>query len=1006
MGLDGLLEKYRKKEVKPGALSLVKTAERAEAVYDLSEKKNITTELADAEILSGELLESNKSLEDSPMFQKMDGLLDVFDPSEPPKGGEGQADPMGEIMKAEMKVMRETAKWGTKAMSYVFSPIDRSFKFMTNALMYDPLTKSVAGPIKRLAIHIAKEQEVLRRIREAGAVGSPEEINEIEQEVDSQISEMIKQVNADTEEDGVEVADFLKSGKNALKSLVPWPGYADDVKSFGGISADSFERIVGNEAPVYYAPVGDIALQTTAIIGIAKLANSAQTAKDAASLAKGAKLTRSEVNAIKKLHKQASKAAKVPIKAIGVPAADDAMTATQKLIGLIKEAKPLRSQKSLLVHKNRQNQARKLMQVQKNVRGSRLVHATKGAMKGKSATPDFSPLNAGLTPVEIDTLFDMVNTSQLGMGFNKGRGVLSLDKLLKGNLITKGEIANLEAVFGTGLTKALFKKGSIVSMVQDLSFDVINTPRALLASADLSAGGRQGIIFSVSHPIASMKAMGRSVKAALSTKYADGIEKVTKSNSWGKLADRFGVHSSPMGFAAKIGEKEEIYMSRIAENLPFGIGKVVAASERAFTTFLNQQRREVFILQAKKWIRRGITPKNNPKSFQDYANFVNHATGRGSLDQLHPGALTAMNAVFFSPRFQVSRVQVMGDLIRPTTTLNARKVIARDLAEFYATGMGIMGMAKAGGAEVEMDYRSSDFGKIKVGNTRYNYWGAFQSLVRVAGQMYSGEIKQTGTGKLKNKARDEILLNFLRTKLAPVPSRAWDVAVGETFLGDPVELTGKFVGKASYESLVPLFIQDSVDAWRFQGADAQFPLSATLAFTGIGVQTWELAPFAELELAKDSLSRQTFGKNYDELSYSEAKELDINILVDHPGIVDLEHKVKFENNSVNYLKRQAQEMRKSERFVEKHINKELLQALNDMQIRVGGIERVFGNWRLDDGQYKEYQERVAKNINELFEETKLLWDAAGANEKYELMTRILSGAKTLSAREMKIGEMK
>jgi len=1004
MRYEALLEQYRKKDVRPEIPSLAKGVERSEAVYDLSERKNITTDMADMEVLSQELLDYNKSLGDSPKFQKMDALLDVFDPSEPPRGGEGQPDPMAEIAKAEMVVMRETAKWGMKGMSYVFAPLDRGFKFMTNALMYDPLTKSLTGTIKREAILATKNMEVRRRMKALGGDISVEQIKTIEQEVNAEIVEMIKQVNTE-EDDDVEVKDFLKSGKDALKSLVPWPGFADDVKSFGEISADSYERIVGKEAPGYYAPMGDIALQTTAMIGISKMANSAQTAKDASSLSKGAKLTKAEVNAIKKLHKQAAQAVKTPVKAVGVASADDAMTATQKLIQLIKEAKPLRSQKALLVHKNRQRQARKLAQVQENVRGQKLVKATMGAMKGESATPDFTPLNVGLTSPEIDTLFNMVNTSTLAKGFNKGGATVSLDKLLKGNLITKSEIANLEQVFGTGFTKALYGKQSIASMIQDLSFEVVNLPRALLASGDLSAGGRQGIIFSVSHPVASMKAMGRSVRAALNTQYADDIERVTKGSTWGKLADRFGVHSSPTGFASKIGTKEEMYMSRLAENLPFGVGKMVAASERAFTTFLNQQRREVFTLQAQKWIRRGITPKSDPKTFQQWANFVNHATGRGSMEQMQPGALTAMNALFFSPRFQVSRVQVMGDLINPATTLNARKAIARDLAEFYTTGMGIMAMAKAGGAEVETDCRSSDFGKIKVGNTRYNYWGAFQPMARLAGQMYSGETKQVGTGKIKDKDRDDILINFLRTKLAPVPSRAVDIAVGETFLGKPVELTGEFVAGAAYESLVPLFIQDSVDAWRFQGADGQFPVSATLAFTGIGVQTWELAPFAELELAKDSLSRQTHGKNYEDLSYLEAKELDMDILINQPGIVELERQVKFEKEGVNYLKRQAQEMRKSERYMEARIDKKLLQALNDNMIRVGGVERNFGQWRLTDDQYKEYQKLVVKNINELFEETKPLWDTKNNNEKYETMHRILSGAKTLAAGEMKIGEI-
>lgn len=1027
MSLDTLLEQYRKREIKPDYPSSTMIVDRAELVFDLS-VKYVSIDKAEAEVLAGELINLNNKLEESPLYKDVDGLIDVFDPSEPPADDEGIADPMGEILKAEITAIKEPAKWVLKAAEWIFSPIGRAFKFATNALMYDPLTKSVAAPLRRMLLQneiawekfrIKKEEAIrIRKEKNLPLTGgedfilfdvlSPERQNEINQEVNERATGVVRIEQQEIEKiPEVKAGDFLESSRGALKSLVPWPGFADDVKGFGEISADSYKRIAGRDAPWYYAPLSDIALETTALVGLLKMAQSASTAKDAASLAKGAKLTKAEIRAIKKLHKKASQIKKVPVKAVGVPSADESLTAAQKFIMLLKEATPLKDKKALLLHRDRMKKAAKLTQVQKNVKGAKLVSATKGALTGKAPVPDFTPINVGLTPVEIDTLFDMANTSLLTTGFNKGNAVVALDKLLKGNLISQSEIINLEVVFGTGLTKVLAKKASIASMAQDYALEVVNLPRAVMASVDLSAAGRQGIIFSVSHPIASTKAMGRSVRAALSLKYSDKIERATKANRWGKLADKFGVHSSPTGFAAKLSAKEEIYMSRVAENIPLGIGKLVAASERAFTTFLNQQRRETFALQARKWIRRGITPKNNRKAFQDYATFVNHATGRGSLEQLRPGFLTGLNAVFFAPRFQVSRVQVMGDLINPATTWTARRVIARDLAEFYATGLGVMAMAKAGGAEVEMDWRSSDFGKIKVGNTRYNYWGAFQPMASLTGRMYSGEIKQTGTGKIKDKDRHKTLLTFLRTKLAPAPGRVVDVFVGETFRGDPVELTGKFVTTAAYESLMPLFIQDSVDAWQFQGVDAQFPISATLAFTGVGVQTWELAPFSELELAKDSLARQTFGKNYDKLSFIEVQELDRDILVNHPGIVKLEQKVKFESNSVNFLREQARSLRKSERFIERRVNKQLRKDMTEMQLRVGGVSRIFNNWRLDDEQYEEYQKRVARNINELFEEMKPLWNTKDNNDptKFELMSRLLSGAKTLAAQEMKIGDI-
>jgi len=99
-------------------------------------------------------------------------------------------------------------------------------------------------------------------------------------------------------------------------------------------------------------------------------------------------------------------------------------------------------------------------------------------------------LNVNLSSSEVDTLFNMVNTFDFGgQSFTKGNAILALDDLLHGILITKSQQAGLEQVFGKGLTKALFGKQSVATIIKDVSFEVINLPRALLASFDVSAPG-------------------------------------------------------------------------------------------------------------------------------------------------------------------------------------------------------------------------------------------------------------------------------------------------------------------------------------------------------------------------------------------------------------------------------------------------------------------------------------------------------------------------------------
>jgi parvulin-like peptidyl-prolyl isomerase len=135
--------------------------------------------------------------------------------------------------------------------------------------------------------------------------------------------------------------------------------------------------------------------------------------------------------------------------------------------------------------------------------------------------------------------------------------------------------------------------------------------------------------------------------------------------------------------------------------------------------------------------------------------------------------------------------------------------------------------------------------------------------------------------------------------------------------------------------------------------------------------------------------------------------LDSDITVNQPGIKELERQTKFDKNNVAVANKVAKELRKSELLLEKNINKDLLADLDEAKIRLGGVDRIFGSWRLNDEQYKEYQGRVARNVNEMFEDFRSLWDEKGidADFRANTMTQILNSAKQKAAVEMKIGSM-
>ena len=83
----------------------------------------------------------------------------------------------------------------------------------------------------------------------------------------------------------------------------------------------------------------------------------------------------------------------------------------------------------------------------------------------------------------------------------------------------------------------------------------------------------------------------------------------------------------------------------------------------------------------------------------------------------------------------------------------------------------------------------------------------------------------------------------------------------------------------------------------------------------------------------------------------------------------------------------------------------LIHSLIDALLGAAGEGDIGQHFPDNDEQYKEYQEKVAENINKLFKEMEPLWSTAGLESRYEMMSRILAGAKSISAKEMKIGEI-
>lgn len=390
-----------------------------------------------------------------------------------------------------------------------------------------------------------------------------------------------------------------------------------------------------------------------------------------------------------------------------------------------------------------------------------------------------------------------------------------------------------------------------------LSAEVLNIPRSLMTVGDFSGLLRQNLFFSVGHPLMTAKNVPDMFKSfgsqAVYDRWFADLKETPRYNAI--MKSRLAIADS---VNHDLSKREEALMSSLAEKIPI-IGKtIVKGSERSYTLLLNKMRVDLFNYFADSMEKRGMTADNSPRQYRAMAEYINNATGRSDFGDNLNRVAPILNSVFFSPRLIASRVNMLTYWMQPrfwkTLPREARVDYFRNWISLLAVGGTILALAKLGGAEVEDDPRSSDFGKIKSGNTRWDIWAGSQQYMRVLAQVVSGQRKSTATDKMYSLSGDDafgetktgVITDFFRGKLAPVPAAAVDLLSGRTSVGDKVTYDWKWNGgdkevpipRYVMERLIPMTITGTIDAMKDQGVKALLTAGVPSTF-GVGVNTYK-----------------------------------------------------------------------------------------------------------------------------------------------------------------------
>ncbi|KKL11882.1 hypothetical protein LCGC14_2541360, partial [marine sediment metagenome] len=254
----------------------------------------------------------------------------------------------------------------------------------------------------------------------------------------------------------------------------------------------------------------------------------------------------------------------------------------------------------------------------------------------------------------------------------------------------------------------------------------------------------------------------------------------------------------------------------------------------------------------------------------------------------------------------------------------------------------------------------SDFGKIRFGNTRIDFWGGYSQIARLIARLITAEAKGAETGRIMPTDRGQVIWRFIQSKLSPASGLTVDLVRGETFIGEQLEATPEGITKQAFERFTPLFIQDVVDAARYQGLTTA-AIVAPLAGHGIGAMTYPIRPATEASRIKDVKSKSAYGVSWDQigpLAQSYIRER-------NPDIALLERQARSERENFDMVARRLEEQHAVTKNIIKKLPVPIRNDIDRLDVIIPGLSRYVSNgWYLNDKRYKTYQNEIQKGLTQ------------------------------------------
>ena len=419
--------------------------------------------------------------------------------------------------------------------------------------------------------------------------------------------------------------------------------------------------------------------------------------------------------------------------------------------------------------------------------------------------------------------------------------------------LNKARIDRLKAKeeFDVAMYKAELDNRTKKQKVFDLFLDILNLPKALKATIDLSAPLRQGATLLATHPTIWKDAFVDMHKMAKNENvYNERLSNIKNADDF-LLMMESGLSITDTD--AKLKAKEELFMTDLPKKIP--VFKFFhGASERAYSGFLNDLRVGVFRDGVRQLQNAGITYEDDPGAYKSLAKMVNNATGRGRSVTKDEDWNKILNTLFFSPKMIMSRFGMIADMFSNNDIV--RKMAIKNMAGFVAyygtlTALSSLAVSRYSDDDDDKDALKNsfnplhtDFMKMRKGHTTYDLTAGFSQIFRTMARVMSGkrinsqnkEYNLDGSGYQRENRLSEIG-RFLSNKFSPSAR----VIISTLLNKHPTDYYGKLEDATIKDYLEALLIPMSLEqAYELYTNDeikaSEAFLMTLLATYGVGVQ--------------------------------------------------------------------------------------------------------------------------------------------------------------------------